>query len=888
MEEKELFNYGNKELNVNSLLKYIDSNQQSYLDFYSNSISDSNAFIEKVNYIKEGIKNGNITTDGAGVYTDASGKILENDELMNNALHYVDIIAKELSKKPRALTKTEIAKQEKDKELKKIELERKKSEAPKEEEKPKFEPASGWSVAKAFAHSFNQNGQIPYDLLQQLVTTDESGNAVYENLHKQLGKNFDLISKQLKQYNNTESYINNIDLFKNALKDGDLSPQDKLLGMELGFQSSELDKLSNLIKYKVESVNKEETPIPESVEETKQDSVPKIPELKQDPLESNAVFQMRVNKLKNADEYYTKLMRLINFDQFKPSEKLKNDSEESFKNYLKYYIHTWIINQYDSPILFEKEFWRPNQEDSLNLIKKEYYPAGIGGIGTAVLPLYEITTESLKYLDPKLYNELGLKYFSNYSASKMYKHFKELVDKQNKETVSKQAKGGVVKAQGGVKVPTQLNFDNLDYDSLNELTDFSQYDAKQMAEVLNETPVDWHTFTGEADDGASSKRKAIADFITRLKTPGGIQTGNGLLTYNTTNTKWEYSGWEDKSALSNVSESDTEDESILSNESADLEDKKTTTSGTKKAPKVADLTLKQLKFKKQSDFNSNGTLNSLAGYIVNEIANHEKQEIQKTIPIYQEIPTPEKSFKTAYTYDLEKAKNEIMAEANSIKPITSDASQYYAAKNDAIKNAREYTTKLDTAINDVILKTKDENATIAFDNAVERTNDANTNAKYRHDWEIEQKQGEVDRIEASNQSFQNLNKEIKHDFVTKYRQKKKQRDAYAQKHILKGIMTTPSNYIDGWTKSHDLIWYKGQNNQLENDEERTIFQQLSSVVQQAIQSIMAQYEGIDYEGIGKLHVPQGLMAEYTPKVPTGARGMKINKSRMCNFINKLK
>jgi hypothetical protein len=66
--------------------------------------------MEKVNYIKEGIKNGNITTDGTGVYADASGKILENDELMSNALHYVDIIAKELSKKPRALTETEIAK----------------------------------------------------------------------------------------------------------------------------------------------------------------------------------------------------------------------------------------------------------------------------------------------------------------------------------------------------------------------------------------------------------------------------------------------------------------------------------------------------------------------------------------------------------------------------------------------------------------------------------------------------------------------------------------------------------------------------------------------------------------------------------------------------------
>lgn len=858
MEEKELFNYGDKELNVNSLLKYIDSNQQSYLDFYSNSISDSNAFIEKVNYIKEGIKNGNITTDGTGLYTDSSGKILENDELMSNALHYVDIIAKELSKKPRALTKTEIAKQEKDKELKKIELDRKKSEASKEEEKPKFEPESGWSVAKAFAHSFNQNGQIPYDILQQLVTADASGNSVYDNLHKQLGKNFDLISKQLKQYNNTESYINNINLFKNALKDGDLSPQDKLLGMELGFQSSELDKLNQLIKYKIKS--DEPAPIKETVEETPKDStsvISEIPELTQKPLERDDFYQARVKKyyddIQKKQDFVTSAMNAINFDFFESPKSIKADSEEEFKDFLVKYINSKLLASMDR-----------------NFVNR--YPVTVyGGYGTPELKT-KFTNEHLQYIDPRMYNILGLKFFSKYSTTNMYKHFKELVDKQNEETVSKHAKGGIIKAQGGVK----FSFDDLDYDSINNLTDFSQYDAEQMADVLNLIPIEQHTFNGEPSNAVESRRKAVADFITRLKKSGNISTGNGILTYNTTNNRWEHSGQVDKSALSTVSDSDPED------------NEETTTSGTAKGLKVADLTLKQLNFKKQPDFNSNGIINSLAGYIVNEIANHKKQEIQKTIPIYQEVPTPEKSFKTAYTYDLEKSKNEIMAEANSIKPITSDVSQYYAARNEATKNAREYTTKLDTAINDTIIKTKDENATIAFDNALERTKNANTNAKYRHDWEIEQKQGEVDRIEASNQSFQNLNKEIKHGLVTAYRQKKKQRDAYAQKHILKGIMTTPSNYIEGWTKHHDLIWYKGQNNQLENDEDRTIYQQLASVVQQAIQSIMAQYEGINYEGIGELHVPQGLMAEYTPKVSTGARGMKINKSRMCNFINKLK
>jgi hypothetical protein len=114
---------------------------------------------------------------------------------------------------------------------------------------------------------------------------------------------------------------------------------------------------------------------------------------------------------------------------------------------------------------------------------------------------------------------------------------------------------------------------------------------------------------------------------------------------------------------------------------------------------------------------------------------------------------PEKAFKTAYTYDLEKAKNEILAEANSIQPITSDASIYYAAKNEAIKNARAYTTKLDTEINNRIQQTKDANSDIAYENAVKRTDNVNTNAKYIHEWDIEQKQGDIDYIEAANQSF---------------------------------------------------------------------------------------------------------------------------------------
>jgi hypothetical protein len=74
------------------------------------------------------------------------------------------------------------------------------------------------------------------------------------------------------------------------LKDGDLSPQDMLLGMELGFQTSELDKLNSLIKYKIKQVDSEKQ---DEESESELLITPEIPELKQDPLESNLSFEIK-------------------------------------------------------------------------------------------------------------------------------------------------------------------------------------------------------------------------------------------------------------------------------------------------------------------------------------------------------------------------------------------------------------------------------------------------------------------------------------------------------------------------------------------------------------------------------------------------------------------
>lgn len=886
MNEKELFNFGDKELNVDSLLKNITSNQQSYLDYYSSSIPDHNLFIKNVNYIKEGIQNGSITTDGTGVYRDMNGKLSQNDPLMNNALHFVNVIATEQSKQTRSLTKSELAAKKAEETHKKEELERQKVEQEETQRntKPAFTPSDGWSVATSFARSFNQNGQIPYNLLQQLVTTDSDGNPVYTDLYTQLDKNFDSVSKQLEQFSGTESYINNINLFKDALKDGDLSPQDRFLGMELGFQNSEMDKLNTLIKYKIEP----QLPEPEPVVEEKEQETPQFV---QNSLESDSEFKNRVDDARRADDYYTKVMKSVNFDNFRPAKKLKQDSEEKFKKELKNYIHNWVVSSRIP-----------------GLTVTQYYPGSMGFGSSYSIPVKDITIESLAYMDPKLYNELGLRYFSTYSTSNMYKHFKDLVDKQNKET-AKKAKGGILKANNGAKTPWRLNFDGTTHkmeDIYNLFTEnATSYDSKQLAEALNKLNSDdykslnfegkdntlgfknWNVTFDESGlnnlfgydeskaDYLGVTTRSRNNFVTYLKDKGSINTGNGDLLWNSESNKWEYSNWIDKTP---------EEKAEVSND--------TSTEATLKAPESTDLTLKDLNVKKPVDLNPDGIINSLAGYVTNAVANAKKRKIQQSIPIYQEVTPPEKAFKTAYTYDLEKAKGEIMAEAANLKPITSDTSVYYAAKNDAIKNARAYTTKLDTEINDRVHQIANDNQDIAFENAVSRTTNTNTNAKYRHEWDVEQKQGEVDYIEANNQSFQNLNKEIKHNIVTNARKKQKIRDAYMNKHMLTGLATTPSNYINGWTKHHDLIWYKGQNGLLTTDQEQVEYSQLQSIVNQASMHLLASYDGIKQPDMDTLYVGDSLKETYDPAkhgtVISAAKGAKIDKQKIHKFVNKLK
>lgn len=932
MNEKELFKFGEHELNTNSLIKNIQSNYDSFVNYYSNRISDPQLFSEKLEYIKNGIKDGSITVDKDGKYADAKGKINDNDQLMQYALGYVNLIATEQSKKERSLTNSEIAKQEEAEKLRKAELERQRLEKEEAQRnvKPDFTPQDGWSVASSFAHSFNQNGQIPYDLLQQLVTQDDNGNSVYTDLHAQLDKNFDYVSKQLQQYNNTESYVNNINLFKQALKDGDLSPQDRFLGMELGFQNSELDKLNNLIKYKIKPTDP--TP-PEEKKEEEEVTTPVI-ELKQDPLESDDDFHRRVEASQRTKNYVINALKHINFNQFNSSEPIKLDSESEFKKYLIQYINSELL-----------------KTQNPNFVQTKYYGTPFGPYQNMSL-IQKINEDHLQYMDPKLYNELGLKFFSKYSKSNMYKYFKDLVDKQNREKIVEKIEyddptrdlsaqymfkeGGIIKAQGGTQTPWRRNFDqgahqmDVIYDTFTK--NANSYDAKLIAESLNKLNTDefsslnfaqddntlgfknWNTTFNESglnnlfgyNEGKSDylgpttkSRQGFVSYLQNLYDPSNpnkvdqIKTGNGSLVFNPETKQWSYTDWVDPASKNTNTEGQQGDGQGSENGSDDggTGDGNGST-GTGVLPEVGELSLKALTLKKKANLNKNGILQSLAGYIANDYANEKKRELAKQIPLYQEVAAPEKTFKTPYTYDLEQAKNKAFAEANSIQPLTSDVSAYYVAKNDAIKNARDYAERLDFKINDLIHEASDYNRGVAYENAVSRTTNTNTNAKYRHQWKVEQLDFEDQFIDAKNKSFQGLLKESKYNTVMAQRRKQQLQDHYTNKSLLTSIKTSPSDYIDKWTKHHDDIWTRGQNNQLTTTQEQIEYAQLLSLVGQAYDNAYAQYTGIDYVGAGNLSVSDVLKEQFDPKkhgvAVVGAKGTKLNRSRINDFLNKIK
>lgn len=1094
MGKKELFNFSNKELNVDSLLNNITSNQKSYLDYYSNNISDPELFLEKVNYIKEGIKNGNITTDGSGIYYDTNGNLSKDDKLMNNALHFIDIIAREQSKQTRSLTPSEIDQQKQEKQ--KLQKPQQEHVENPEVRKQNFDPEHPFNFELALKSQFGPTLEIPYNALKKSITKGNDGSEDYGAIKSRFQKAFASMRDELNKYNGSEKYINQVNDLETALLDGVWDHNDELAIHQAGL-NKDFNNLKELFTYKLPKYNPRQNykqnleqvinpgdftvvdgdqktilyldengkRIQENITDDEyyklsgttvpvKDSNPSdninIEEL-DDILEKDQlgwevvgpivadVYSIAspepvtatlaglasdvtgvVQDVKNEGDFHWG-QHAFNFGSTilgaipyigdvgnigKVGKKVVNaagsiykflDSTISFLNKIPKQATkaaaatagtaglTWAyldLTDEDSAILEQgkkaleaikkgeinnetlialgnglamamqvrkgyrkyknldvktpkvKTSYRDTLTTRIKAKNKKISPKDLNSIQTALDKL------SNRGMFAKIRSRFGEPSEDYLSAQRLLRekgNFSEAEITEILKQVMKHAQGGVIKAETGVKTPWRRNFDGNTHqmDNIYQLfiENAQSYNAKQIAESLNKLNSDafktlnfenknntlgfknWNTVFNESglnnlfgyneskSDYLGITTKSRNNFINYLKNKDIINTGNGNLSWNSEANQWEYTDGSvtnpetnpEVNANTEVNPETNPEVKAETNTEVKVEDPETQREGSQsnvEPLEIDNLTLKELNLRKPIDFNPDGIINSLAGYVANEAANAKKHKIQKEIPLYQEVMSPEKAFKTAYTYDLEKAKNEILAEANGIQPITSDASAYYAAKNDAIKNARAYTTKLDMEINNRIHEVSDKNTDIAYENAVRRTENVNTNAKYRHDWEIEQKQGEVDHLEASNQSFQNLNKELKHYAVTNARLRQRERDSYISKYVLTGLTTNPSNYINGWTKRHDLIWYKGQNGKLETDQEQAEYQQLLSIVNQASANLFAQYENIEYPGMGTLHTHETLKESWDPNkhgvAPRGAKGMKIDKQKIGNFINKLK
>lgn len=1077
MGEKELFNFGDKELNLNSLLNNITSNQQSYLDYYSTSFSDPTAFIEKINYLKDGIKNGTITTDGTGIYYDKLGKLSKDDKLMNNALHFIDTIAREQSKQTRSLTRSEIEEKQRKKQ-EQVKAQQQLANTP-ENQKLNFDSEHPFNFEYAFKSQFGPTLEIPYSSLKKSIVKGSDGSEDYSTVNSHFKKAFDSMRNTLNQYNNSEEYVNQVNDLETALLDGVWDYNDELAIHKAGL-TRDLDNLKDLFTYKFQEYNPRQNYKQQlqqvvnpgdftvvdgnpktiiyldengkQIKETITDdeyyklsgTTPPAPEQNSNLEESLKDYEedeigweilgpigLDIVSIINPEPVSATIAGLGS-DIFSIWQDIRNGGEFHWGQHgfnlgatalgaIPYIGDVGNVGKVGAKIVNASIQLNKQLSKAADILKKiSKYHVMVGGATVGALAAMDLTAEDSLILEAgqkaveaiengeitkeniaAVGNGLaiafqlrkGLKKFRNLDPNmpkstkptkstkststaqsgsgyrdKLIERIKtkntsisqedlneinnaldQLTNKgmltkvrqkmggTNKELIAARqvlrnkgnfteteiddiikqvlsyAKGGIIKASGGVKTPWRLNFDGTSHQMDTIYQAFVQnkqsYDAKQLAESLNQLNStqfeslnftgkdntlgfkDWNTtfnasglnnlfgYDENKSDYLGVTTKSRNNFVDYLKKQESITTGNGTLSWNPESNQWEYADWTDPNKSPDAS--------------AGTETTENGTQSTVEIPEVTDLTLKELNLRKAPNFNPNGILNSVVGYVANEAANDKKREIQKQIPVYQKVDAPEKAFKTAYTYDLEKSKSELEAEAHNIQPITSDVNAFYAARNEAIKNARAYTTKIDTEINNRVHEVNDANADIAYENAVNRTTTANENAKYRHDWTVEQLQGEADFVQAANASFQNLNKEIKHTLVTAANEAQTKRDAYVNTHILAGLKINPSNYIDGWTKHHDLIWYKGQNGELETDAERAEYQQLLAVVNQASGSLFAQYKNINYPGMNVLHVNKYFKQDYDPSkhgntAIRGKRGAKIDKQKIGNFIKKLK
>lgn len=409
--EENIWKYGQHELDKKALLKYLQSNAESYIEYQGYNDEQRKHFNNDLSYIINGIESGVISGNGLGIFKDNDTQIDEDD-----VTRYVNTVANAMGEK--------FSKKKKEEKPKEIEEKPTKQETIPQKEK--------FDIKKHGFQNFFMSEENPFN--QQIDW--KSWKKQFPNIGMLRKKLIDTLDSYINKYNNfselnfegssvtSEQYLNMLNSLREDLSNG-LNINDKLKLQYLGAGDIWDNILNDSSEEYLEQLNKE------NEEKLKQEEKNKIQQTSNFQNEfNNATFE----NFDNSDWFVTHNMTGESKDAIQNSI---NNQKLIIQNHLK----NFYKDSYDSENI-DKEL-----KDLQDLINKNIYHSKkqselIAGKGSWFTRLFAIPTDQYK----KIYNRLILS---------------GLKDKEAKEmlfNIGAYKEGGIIKAQNGFEFPKWFNY----------------------------------------------------------------------------------------------------------------------------------------------------------------------------------------------------------------------------------------------------------------------------------------------------------------------------------------------------------------------------------------------------------------------------------------------
>ena len=409
--EENIWKYGQHELDKKALLKYLQSNAESYIEYQGYDDEQRKHFNNDLSYIINGIESGIISGNGLGIFKDNDTQIDEDD-----VTRYVNTVANAMGEKFSKKKKKE----------KSEELEEKPTEQEIISQKEKFD------IKKHGFQNFFMSKENPFN--QQIDW--KSWKKQFPNIGMLRKKLIDTLDSYIDKYNNfseldfkdspvtSEQYLNMLNSLREDLSNG-LNINDKLKLQYLGAGDIWNNILNDSSEEYLEQLNKE--------------NEEKLNQEEKNKLQQTSNFQNEFNNatFENSDSN-------DQFVTYNMTEKSKDAIQNSINNQkliIQNHLKNFYKDNYDSENI-DKEL-----EDLQDLINKNIYHSKkqselIAGKGNWFTRLFAIPTDQYK----KIYNRLILS---------------GLKDKEAKEmlfNIGAYKEGGIIKASNGFEFPKWFNY----------------------------------------------------------------------------------------------------------------------------------------------------------------------------------------------------------------------------------------------------------------------------------------------------------------------------------------------------------------------------------------------------------------------------------------------